>query len=66
MRLVEDWKEAYKWLSVHIAAILTVINALQASVAQVSAFLTPTQLAYINAALGVAVIWGRLMAQGQK
>jgi hypothetical protein len=66
VKLVEDWKEAYKWLSVNIAVVLTVINALQASVAQVGGFLTPTQLAYTNAVLGVAVIWGRLVQQGGK
>lgn len=66
MKLVEDWKEAYKWLSVHMAAILTIVNALQASVVQFQGFLTPQQLAVTNAVLGVLVIWGRLVSQGQK
>ena len=66
MRLVEDWKEAYKWLSVNIAAIMALLNALQASVVQVQGFLTPQQLAVTNAVLGVLVIWGRMVAQGEK
>lgn len=65
MKFVEDWKEAYTWLSINIALVMTVLNGLQASVLQVQAFLSPTQAAYVNAALGVAIIWGRLVQQGQ-
>ena len=65
MKLVEDWKEAYKWLSVNIAAIMATLNALQATVPQIQAFLTPTQVAYINAVLGVLVIWARLISQSK-
>lgn len=64
MRLVEDWKDAYKWLSVNIAGIMALLNALQATVPQIQAFLTPTQVAAANAVLGVLVIWGRLVQQG--
>lgn len=66
MKLVEDWKEAYKWFSIHIAAIMALLNALQASVPHVQAFLTPGQLAVTNAVLGVLVIWGRLIQQGEQ
>lgn len=66
MRLVEDWKQAYKWFSVNIALIMAVLNGLQATVSQVQGFITPTQLAVTNAVLGVAVIWGRLIQQGQR
>lgn len=65
MRLVEDWKQSYKWLSVNIAGIMALLNALQATVPQVQAFLTPGQLAVTNAVLGVLVIWGRLIQQQQ-
>lgn len=64
MKLVEDWKEAYTWLSINIAAVLGVLNALQASVPYVQ--LPPAQMAWINAGLGVAIIWGRLIQQGAK
>lgn len=63
MKLVEDWKEAYTWLSINIAAVMGVLNALQASVPYVQALLSPTQMAWMNAALGVAIIWGRLIQQ---
>ena len=66
MKLVEDWKEAYKWLSVNIAGIMALLNALQATVPQVQAFMTPQQVAVTNAVLGVMVIWGRLVQQGPK
>lgn len=66
MKLVDDWKQSYKWLSVHIATIMALLNALQASVVQVQGFITPTQLAYTNAVLGVLVIWGRLIQQGKQ
>ena len=64
MRFVSDWKDAWKWLSIHIATILTVVNALQASVLQFQGFMTPQQLAVTNAVLGLLVIWGRLVQQG--
>lgn len=64
MKLVENWRESWKWLSVHIATVLTVLNALQASLLQVQGFLSPTHLAVVNAVLGVMVIWGRLVQQG--
>lgn len=64
MRLVEDWKQSYKWLSVHIATVMALLNGLQASLGQVQGFLSPTQLAVTNAVLGVLVIWGRLIQQG--
>lgn len=64
MKLVEDWKEAYTWLSINIAAIMAVLNGLQATVPFVQGLLTPGQMALVNTALGVAVIWGRLIQQG--
>lgn len=66
MKLVEDWKQAYKWFSVNIAIIMALLNGLQATVSQVQGFITPTQLAVTNAVLGVAVVWGRLIQQGQQ
>lgn len=66
MKLVEDWKQGYKWLSVNIAGLMALLNALQATVPQVQAFLTPTQVAVSNAVLGVLVIWGRLVQQAPK
>jgi hypothetical protein len=64
MKLVEDWKQSYRWLSVNIATLMAVLNAAQATVPQIQGFLTPSQLAVTNAVLGVLVIWGRLVQQG--
>lgn len=66
MKLVEDWKDAYKWLSINIAVVMGALNALQASVPHVQALLSPSTMAWVNAALGVAIIWGRLIQQGGK
>lgn len=66
MKLIENWKESYKWFSIHIAGIMALLNALQATVPQVQAFLTPSQVAVANAVLGVMVIWGRLIQQSPK
>lgn len=65
MKLVPDWKEAWKWFSVHAAVILAVINAAQASVPYVQSLLSPVQFAVVNAGLGIAIIWLRLLSQGQ-
>ena len=64
MKFVDDWKQAYKWFSVHIATLMALLNAAQASVPHIQGFLTPGQLAVTNAILGVMVIWGRLVQQG--
>lgn len=64
MGLVNDWKQAWKWLSVHVAAVMALLNAAQASIPYVQNLLTAEQLAITNAALGVAVIWVRLLNQG--
>ena len=66
IRFVENWKDAWKWFSVHVATVLTVLNTLQATVPQVQAFISPTQLAVINSTLGVLVIWVRMIAQSKK
>lgn len=66
MKLVQDWKESYKWLSINIAGLVAILNALQATVPHVQALLTPTQVAVANAVLGVLVIGGRLIQQGGK
>jgi len=63
MALVPDWKEAPTWFSMHIAAIIGVLNALQATVPYVQDLLTPTQLAAANGLLAVALIWARLIQQ---
>jgi len=64
MALVSDWKQAWKWFSVHIALVMAGLNAASASVAQLQAFIPADKLAIVNAVLGVAVILARVIAQG--
>ena len=66
MKFVEDWKQAYKWLSVHVATIIVMFNTLQATIAQIQAFLSPQAVAVTNAVLAVALIWARLLRQGEQ
>lgn len=66
MKLVEDWKDSWTWLSVHIATIMGALNAVQATVPYVQTLLTPGQMAAINSVLAVAMIWGRLIQQGSR
>lgn len=65
MKFVTDWKEAHTWLSVHVAAIIGVLNAAQATIPHLQGLLTPTQSAELNAVLAVALIWARLVRQGE-
>ena len=62
--MISNWKDAWKWLSVHVAVIISLVNVAQTLLPQFQALLTPTQFAAINAALGVAVIIARVIPQG--
>ena len=64
MALVSDWKQAWKWFSMHIAMVIAVLNAATASVAQLQALIPADKLVIANAVLGVAMIFARLVAQG--
>jgi len=66
MKLVEDWKESYKWLSTNIAGIMVILNGLQATMPYLQELVSPSQMATFNALLGIAVIWGRLIQQGPR
>lgn len=63
MKLIADWKDAWRWLSVHIATIITVLNAAMASIVYLQGILPVKAILIINAILGVAVIFGRLIDQ---
>lgn len=64
MKLVTDWKEAWTWLSVHIAVIIGVLNALQSTVPLLQAYLTPSTMGILNTILPTILIWARLIQQG--
>lgn len=61
--MVENWKDAWKWLSVHVALVIAVVNAAQVMLPQFQALLPPDTFTWINAGLGVAVIVARLIPQ---
>lgn len=61
MKFVEDWKECWKWFSVHIAAIIGTIGAIQATLPAFQ--LSPATMGLVNTGLSVALIWARLIQQ---
>ena len=63
MKMVQDWKSGWKWFSVHIAAMIAILNALVASLSYLQEIITPTQFASANAVLGILVIMARLINQ---
>lgn len=62
--MVSDWKDAWKWFSVHVAVVIALVNAAQTLLPQFQALMSPATFAYINAALGVLVIVARITSQG--
>ena len=65
MKLVWNWKDAWKWLSIHAGVLTAVIGALQASLPYFQGLISPTAFGWITAGCGVAVIWARLIAQSE-
>ena len=63
--MVPDWKDAWKWMSVHVAVVISLVNVAQTMMPHFQALLTPTQFALVNAGLGVAVIIARVIQQGR-
>lgn len=64
VKLVNDWQQGWKWFSIHISVLISALNAAQASIPYVQQLLTPTQLAWTNAGLGILIICARLVSQG--
>ena len=63
MNLIPDWRDAWKWYSVHAATVVVVLAALSEMLPLFSALIPPTVYNLAYAALGVAVIVGRLTSQ---
>lgn len=63
--MVSDWKDCWKWFSIHAALLITLVNAAQSMLPQFQALMSPSAFGYANAVLGVLVIVGRLAAQPQ-
>ena len=64
--MISDWKDAWKWMSVHVAIVIALVNAAQIMLPQFQALLPPDTFTWINAGLGVAVIVARMIPQGSQ
>lgn len=64
MRLVPDWRSAWRWFSVQALAILAVLPMVWASLpADIKAYIPTKYGIYIAAAIALAGIAGRLVDQ---
>ncbi|AJD83155.1 hypothetical protein [Paracoccus phage vB_PmaS-R3] len=62
--MVEDWKEAYRWFSVQITALLAVLPFVWASLPDdVKAYVPDEWRPFIVSAVALGVIVGRLKDQ---
>ena len=63
MKLVDDWKKAWAWLSVQIAAIAGIAAELYESVPQFKAYFSDSTFHHFMAACAVCIIVGRVIRQ---
>lgn len=63
MNLVPDWRQSWKWLSLHITSVIVALNGLQAASYHLFGILSAQQIGAINATLGVLVVIARLIDQ---
>lgn len=66
MKLVENARQAWKWLSVQIAALGLAIEGAAAAIPSIKQYLSDTTLHWVGAAILVSIIGGRLIAQNGK
>lgn len=65
-RLVDDWKTAYKWLSVQLTVLLGVATGLYENLTVLQGVVSPTMFHYAQL-IGVGgIIAGRLYKQAAK
>lgn len=65
MRLVDDWRAAWRWLSVQIAALAVLWGILPPDQQAAILDFVGVPASRVPAVLGLAVIAGRLLAQRQ-
>ena len=56
LRLIEEWRTAYKFLSVQLAALMAVLVSVEPFLPQMAAYLPPHWQAYLSVAILVARI----------
>ena len=64
-RLVEDWRSAWRWLSVQFASLCTAAAVIYANVDVLQVMLPPKLFAWVMVVLGALTIAGRLTQQKQ-
>lgn len=65
--MVENWKDAWRWLSVQIAALLAVLPFAWAELPpDIKAYIPPEWRPFIVSGLALAVILGRVRKQGKR
>lgn len=63
MKLIDNWKKAWTFSSVQVAALLSILALLQTSLPELQAMIEPQMYAVINLVLGVLVILARVVKQ---
>jgi hypothetical protein len=64
MRLIDDWKKAWRFLSVWLAAFAGTALELYEQVPQFKAYISDTTFHHLMTTLVVFIIVGRLIKQG--
>lgn len=67
MRLVENWKQCWKWFSIHALLIVGVLPTVWATLPpDLKAYIPPSIMGLITAAVAVSGIVGRVTDQSKK
>lgn len=67
MRLIDDWRQAWRWFSVQAGAVVVLLPvAWEALPDETKALIPDAWLPWIVSAVGVAVVIGRLIPQGKR
>lgn len=67
MKLVENWKKAYKWFSIHFIMLLAAIPAVWESLPDSwKASLPVDTLAWITGFIGILGVYARLISQDKR
>lgn len=56
MKLVDEWKEAWKWLTVQLGAVVAVAPEIYEQVRGMQSFISDSTFNHIMACLGVLVV----------
>lgn len=62
-QLIEDWKQAHKWLSVQLAALVAAAQLVYPNVQSLQSYIPPTMFHYLMIGMTLLIIVGRLKAQ---